>query len=170
MALQSFDLIRAMDYVAGRADLAPGRVVLVGEGLGGVWSLVAAAMDDRAAGVIAVGTVPSYKLIVDAPYYAARDYFWVPGALADFDLPDLVGLVAPRTAVLIDPADAMLAPLPAEQCRTVCAWPRAVYQILGVPERFSMLATPGRSVVETAEQVAAALRTIEGQPAGEGPP
>lgn len=169
LALQSFDLILAMDYVASRPDLAPNRVVLVGEGLGGVWSLVAAAMDDRAAGVIAVGMVPSYKLIVEAQYYASRDYFWVPGALADFDLPDLIALVAPRTAVLLDPADAMLAPLPAEQCRTVCAWPSAVYQILGAPERFSIHFAPGRSVAATANQVVAALNTIEGQPAGEGP-
>jgi len=169
LALQSKDVIRAMDYIAGRPELAPCRVVLVGEGLGGVWSLVAAAMDDRAAGVIAVGMVPSYKLIVGAQYYAARDYFWVPGALADFDLPDLVGLVAPRTAVLIDPADAMLAPLDAERCRTVCAWPAAVYRVLNAPERFSMRYTAERSVAETAEQVAAALCTIEGQPAGVGP-
>lgn len=170
LALRSLDLIRAMDYAAGRPDLASRPVVLVGEGLGGVWSLVAAAMDDRVAGVIAVGTVPSYKLIVDAQYYAARDYFWVPGALADFDLPDLVGLVAPRAAVLIDPADALLAPLPAERCRTVCDWPSAVYQMLGVPERFAIRYTPERTATETAEQVAAALRTIEGQPTGEGPP
>lgn len=162
LALQSFDLIRALDYVSSRPDLASGRVVLVGEGLGGVWSLVVAATDHRAAGVIAVGLVPSYKLIVGAQYYAARDYFWVPGALADFDLPELAGLIAPRPAVLIDPVDAMLAPLPAERCRTLCAWPSAVYRILGVPERFSMLATRGRSVVETAGQVAAALRTFDG--------
>lgn len=169
LALQGFDLIRAMDYVAGRPDLASGRVVLVGEGLGGVWSMVAAAMDDRAAGVIAVGMVPSYKLIVEAQYYAARDYFWVPGALADFDLPDLIALAAPRTAVLIDPADAMLAPLPAQHCATVCAWPSAVYQSLGVPERFSIHHTPGQSVAETAEQVVAALRSIEAGPSGGGP-
>jgi len=161
LALQSIDLIRAMDYVAGQDDLASRRVVLVGEGLGGVWSLMAAAMDERPAGVIAVGVVPSYKLLVGAPSYAARDYFWVPHALADFDLPDLIGLAAPRTTLLIDPVDAMLAPLAAEQCQTLCAWPRAVFQTLGVPDQFSVRYASGRTGAKVAEQVAAGLRTIE---------
>ena len=52
--------------------------------------------------MITVDTVSSFKLIVGSQYYATRDYFWVPGALKDFDLPDLVALVSPRPAYLID--------------------------------------------------------------------
>jgi len=158
LALQAFDVIRAVDYVAGRAELASRRLVLVGEGLGGVWALVAAAMDPRPAVVVAVGAVPSYKLIVGAPYYASRDYFWVPGALKDFDLPDLAGLVAPRQSLFIDPVDAMLTPLAPDACRPLFAWPSGVYQGLAVPDRMRIVHTARRSVAEAAEQVAAILR------------
>ena len=52
--------------------------MLVGEGLGGVSALTAAAFDPRLAGALCLQTVPSYKLIVGSQYYEVRDYFWVP--------------------------------------------------------------------------------------------
>ena len=155
--MQAFDVIRAIDYLGARSDLAKYRVVLVGEGLGGVWALTAAALDPRPAGVIAVGTVPSYKLIVGAKYYASRDYFWVPGALKDFDLPDLIGLAAPRPAVLVDPADAMLAPLRPDACQAICASPLEIYRGLGVADRMRLVHTTQGTAAQIAEAVAGAL-------------
>jgi cephalosporin-C deacetylase-like acetyl esterase len=160
LAMQTFDVIRATDYLAARSDLAPQRVVLLGEGLGGIWTLAAAAFDSRPASVITVRTVPSYKLIVGAQYYASRDYFWVPGALRDFDLPDLVALAAPRPAFLVDPADAMLAPLRPEACQTTCAWPLDIYRELGVPDHMRLLHTAQGSIAQVAEAVAGALDAI----------
>jgi hypothetical protein len=114
-------------------------------------------MDLGPAGVIAVGTTPSYKLIVGSQYYATRDYFWVPGALKDFDLPDLVGLAAPRPAVLVDSADALLVPLRPEACQSVCAWPLGVYRGLGVPERMQLAYTAQGGEAQVAEAVDKAL-------------
>jgi cephalosporin-C deacetylase-like acetyl esterase len=160
LAMQAFDVIRANDYLAARSDLARQRVVLLGEGLGGVWTLAAAAFDPRPAGVITVGTVPSYKLIVGAQYYASRDYFWVPGALRDFDLPDLVALAAPRPAILVDPADAMLAPLRPEACQAACAWPLDIYRGLGVPDSLRVIHTARESIAQVADAVAGALEAL----------
>jgi cephalosporin-C deacetylase-like acetyl esterase len=160
LARQAFDVIRATDYLAARSGPAPQRIVLLGEGLGGVWTLAAAAFDSRPAGVITVGTVPSYKLIVGAQYYASRDYFWVPGALVDFDLPDLVALAAPRPAFLVDPADAMLAPLRPKACQEIYAWPLDIYRGLGMPDSLRMLHTARRSLAQVADAVAAALDAI----------
>jgi hypothetical protein len=157
LAMQALDVIRAMDYLAARGDLPRQRVVLLGEGLGGVWALAAAAFDSRPAGVITVGTVPSYKLIVGAQYYASRDYFWVPGALRDFDLPDLVALAAPRPAFLVDPADALLARLRPEACQAIYAWPLEVYRELGVPDSLRLVHTAQGRVAQIAEAVAGAL-------------
>jgi cephalosporin-C deacetylase-like acetyl esterase len=160
LAKQAFDVVRATDYLAASGGPAPQRVVLLGEGLGGVWALVAAAFDSRPAGVITVGTVPSYKLIVGAQYYASRDYFWVPGALKDFDLPDLVALAAPRPACLIDPANAMLAALSPNACQATCAWPLGIYRGLGVPDSLRIVHTARGSVAQIAEAVAGALGAI----------
>jgi cephalosporin-C deacetylase-like acetyl esterase len=160
LAMQAFDVIRATDYLAARSGLTPQRIVLLGEGLGGVWTLAAAAFDSRPAGVITVGTVSSYKLIVGAQYYATRDYFWVPGALVDFDLPDLVALAAPRPAILVDPADAMLVPLRPKACQEISAWPLDIYRGLGVPDRMRLICTARESIAQVAEAVAAALDAI----------
>ena len=141
LAMRANDVIRAMDYLAARKDLTGRPMMLVGEGLGGVWTLMAAAFDDRPAGVVCVGTVPSYKLIVESQTYATRDYFWINGALKDFDLPDLVGLIAPRSTLLLDPVDALLRPLAPERCREILAWPRSVYAVLSAPQSLRLAHT-----------------------------
>lgn len=157
LALRALDVVRAFDYLASRTDLADRRTVLVGEGLGGVWALMAGAMDSRPTAVVAVGTIPSYKLIVGAKYYASRDYFWIPGALKDFDLADLPGLIAPREVVLVDPADAMLAPLPGQACRALLAWPLGIYERLGAADRLHIVQSSRESPADTAAAVLRAL-------------
>lgn len=134
LAMQTWDVIRGLDWIASRPDLASRPVVLVGEGLGGVWALAVAAFDPRPAGVACVRTVPSYRLITGSRHYACRDYFWTPGALQSFDLPDLAALIAPRPQVWIDPVDAMLEPLPTDRWQSLVEWPSAVYAAAGTPQ------------------------------------
>jgi pimeloyl-ACP methyl ester carboxylesterase len=160
LAMRTYDVVRAMDYLQSREELSGRHVFLVGEGLGGVWALAAAAFDRRPAGAICVGTVPSYKLIVESQYYAVRDYYWVNGALRDFDLPDLVGLIAPRPVLLIDPMDAMLQPLGPERCRQALRWPQEVYDVLGGGESLQLLQTVDGSPQAAARQMTAALKSI----------
>jgi len=143
LAMRAGDLVRAVDYLKGRPDLADRPVVVVGEGLGGAWALAAGAFDPRIDAVVCSDTIPSYKLIVGSQYYECRDYYWVPGALADFDLPDLMALVAPRPTVLVDARDALLEPLPAPRCRDLCAWPTSVYESLGRTDGLRIVATDG---------------------------
>ncbi|NQT53639.1 acetylxylan esterase, partial [bacterium] len=163
LAMRTRDVIRSMDYLASRRELAGRPFVLVGEGLGGLWVLSAAAFDARPAAVVCVRTVPSYKLIVGARDYRVRDYFWVNGALKDFDVPDLVGLVAPRPVLLVDSVDATLERLAAERCRNLCEWPRGAYRLLGAEERLRITCTADGSEAAVAEQVAAALAAMEPQ-------
>ncbi len=158
LAMRAYDVIRATDYLCGRADRSQRPVGVVGEGLGGVWVLAAAAFDPRPAAVVCVKTVPSYKLIVGSRYYATRDYFWVNGALRDFDLPDLIALVAPRSTVLLDPVGAMLHPLDQASCRALCQWPEAIYRALHAPQRLRIARTADGTVEQIAEQVAAAVK------------
>jgi pimeloyl-ACP methyl ester carboxylesterase len=160
LAMRTYDVVRGMDYLESRRQLAGRRLLLVGEGLGGIWALAAAAFDDRPAGAICVGAVPSYKLIVEAPYYRLRDYFWVAGALRDFDLPDLVAMIAPRPVTMVDPMNAMLQPLEPERRRRLLRWPRSVYRALHAPEGLRVVQTDDGSPGQTARHVAAAVHRI----------
>jgi cephalosporin-C deacetylase-like acetyl esterase len=158
LAMQTFDVIRGLDWIASRDDLAGRPVVLVGEGLGGVWALASAAFDPRPAAVACVRTVPSYRLITGSRYYACRDYFWVPRALQTFDLPDLASLVAPRRLAWIDPADAMLEPLPPDRCQDLFGWPRAVYAGLGSPESLRFSPAAGAAAASAVDRLLSFLR------------
>ncbi len=162
LAMRTFDVVRAFDYLAARDGLADRPVVLVGEGLGGVWALAAAAFDSRPAAVVCFKTVPSYRLIVGSQYYASRDYFWVPGALKSFDLPDLAALVAPRAQAWIDPVDAMLEPLAPNRFDARCDWPRGVYSRLEAPAQFQFRRTAGGAAEDAARQVVKILSSVSG--------
>ena len=162
LALRAFDVVRAVDYVCAQDALSGRSVALVGEELGGLWALVAAAFDSRPLAVACIGMAPSYKLIVGSPYYRLRDCFWVPGALEDYDVPDLPALIAPRPVALIDCVDAMKEPIGRDACRSQCEWPAKVYSKLGAPGRFRVIRTDGHespSVEKQAEAVVKALQS-----------
>ena len=107
LGMRALDVVRAIDFAKSRNDLKGKGIVLVGEGLGGLWMLLAAAYDSRPDAVVCVGTLPSYKLLLSSQYYNVWGYFWVPGALRDFDIPDLARLAAPRPQLWVDPVDAL---------------------------------------------------------------
>lgn len=105
LGMRALDVIRAIDFIKSHDELKNKRIVLVGEGLGGLWATLAAGYDCRAETIICIGTLPSYKLLIDNQYYNVWGYFWVPGALRDFDIPDLVRLVAPRRQLWLNPVN-----------------------------------------------------------------
>lgn len=107
LGMRALDVIRAIDFIKSQADLKDKKIILVGEGLGGLWVTLAAGHDRRADTVVCVGTLPSYKLLVNNQYYNIWGYFWVPGALRDFDIPDLVRLVSPRKQLWVNPVNQM---------------------------------------------------------------
>ncbi|MDD4270606.1 MAG: acetylxylan esterase [Pirellulaceae bacterium] len=161
LAMRVLDVVRATDYLAGRADLRDRSIMLVGEGLGGVWALAAAAFDDRPGGVVCVRTVPSYRLVVGSQYYLVRDYFWTPGALRDFDLPDLAALAAPRRVMLIDPVDAMLERVDLDRCRSLHGWAKELYRALGSPEALQYRQTPDGTVEALSGQITSAFGRLD---------
>jgi cephalosporin-C deacetylase-like acetyl esterase len=107
LGMRTFDLIKGIDFLNSRKDLKGRKIVIVGEGLGGLWALLASIYDSRIDGVVTEGTLPSYMLLLTNQYYNLWGYFWVPGALRDFDIPDMVRLVSPKHQIWIDPVNAL---------------------------------------------------------------
>jgi pimeloyl-ACP methyl ester carboxylesterase len=107
LGMRTLDVIRGVDFLTSLDDLEGRRIVLVGEGLGGLWALLAAVYDPRASGVVTIGTLPSYRLLVKSKYYSQWGYFWTPGVLCDFDILDLARLISPRPQVWVDPVNAL---------------------------------------------------------------
>ena len=69
LGMRTLDLIRGIDFLNSRDDLKGRKIVAVGEGLGGLWALLASVYDSRIDGVVTVGTLPSYKLLITNQYY-----------------------------------------------------------------------------------------------------
>ena len=144
-AMRVLDLLRAVDVIRGRAGLKGRPVILVGEGRGGIWAMKAAAFDRRIAGAAAVGTLASYRMLTDHPYYNQFEHFWVPGALLDYDVPDLPALVAPRPVWLLDPVDQMTRRLGEATARKLFTYARRVYEALGSSDALVVRRTAGTS-------------------------
>ncbi|MGC9320100.1 MAG: prolyl oligopeptidase family serine peptidase, partial [Armatimonadota bacterium] len=150
MGARALDLLRVMDHLDAEAR-QPGRYVLAGEGLGGTWAMAAALADERVAGVATVGTLASWRLLIESKWNALRDYFWVPKALEVFDLPDLPGLIAPRPVAILNPVDQMLHPLSEEAAQDELAWAQSCYDAMGAGGRLVIRAE--RSAAEVVEAV-----------------
>ena len=93
LGMRTFDVLRGVDFINSRDDLKGRKIVTVGEGLGGLWALLASVYDPRVEGVVTVSTLPSYKMLITSQYYNVWGYLFVPGALRDFDIHDLTRLV-----------------------------------------------------------------------------
>ncbi|MBT3291746.1 MAG: hypothetical protein HN380_30670, partial [Victivallales bacterium] len=155
LALRTLDVVRGIDYLRSLDATRP--IVLVGEELGGLWAMMAGAMDPRVAGVVCVRALPSYKLILRSQYYEVRDYFWTAGALVDFDICDLPALIAPRPMAVLAPLDAKLRALPVDQARTWFEWAEAAYDLHGAKPSFSVQERA------SAKEVLPFLRAIAGK-------
>ncbi len=128
---QVAELLGAYAELRADPDVDPSRVLLWGRGNAGVAVMVAAALEPSAAGVLLEGTVTSWFAITQSRLHDGIAGIVVPGVLLDFDLPDLVNLIAPRPLWLADPVTPTGArAVPVEYPR---AWVRVVERPEGWP-------------------------------------
>ncbi|GAA4729177.1 alpha/beta hydrolase [Flavisolibacter ginsenosidimutans] len=116
--MRTFDVMRGIDFIQSRNELKDRKIFVYGEGIGGLWALLASIYDSRVAGVITNGTLTSYKQLVANKYYAvSSDYFWLPGVLCDFDIPALARLATKQQ--WIDPINGLGEKLTAADAATI---------------------------------------------------
>jgi dienelactone hydrolase len=131
LAQRVADTVRALDALGGRADVDSGRVGVVGRGGGALVALHAAALDGRVKGVAAYEALASYRAVVEADRCAHPVSGFVPGVLLRYDLPDLVGALAPASALIANPLDAAGEVLSPEAAGAAYAQARRMYELLG---------------------------------------
>ncbi len=106
LGMRTFDIIKGIDLIKSQDDLRNREIVIIGQGLGGLWALSAAAFDERINGIVTIGTLPSYMPLIKNRYYNnVWGYFWLPGALKDFDIPDLAKLASSKKQLWINPVN-----------------------------------------------------------------
>ena len=135
-AMRAVDIIRACDYVRLQPRWRNRQIVVVGEGIGGLWALLAGACDSHIAAVVTVNTLASLRMLIEAPLYEVRGYFYMPHALQDFDIPELAVLVAPRPVTWIDPVDSAAHPVAEDEFRRRSQWTTAMCSALSASNSF----------------------------------
>ncbi len=96
-------VLRAAAELKSDPAADPKRVFVYGRGAAGVAALIAAALDEQVAGVVVEQTITSWYAATQAKLHEGTAEIVVPGVLRDFDLPDLVNLIAPRPIWLAGP-------------------------------------------------------------------
>jgi len=137
-----WDLLRCLDYLETRADVDRGRVYLLGVEGGGLATLLAAALDDRPRSILLYRTLANLRSVIESQDYSLRLPWFVVGFLQQFDLPDLVGALAPKTCWLLNAAGADGERLPESSVRERFNTSAEYYAKNGAEGRLRFLVQP----------------------------
>jgi len=135
--MRVLDVIRSVDYVLTRADADHDGVRLIGKGMGALWSLYAAALDERITSVVCEGGLLSYHSLTEVDRYSHGADIFIPNVLNHLDLPQLAAL-ADRPLTVLHPVDAMKALVEESRARAAYRWTQKAYANLGSRHRFQV--------------------------------
>jgi hypothetical protein len=96
VGLRTDDVIRAVDYLAGRADVDPAHISAAASGHMGLVLLHAGVLDRRIRPVEVDHVLTSYRSLIDAPLPTGAPEDVIPGVLLQYDIPDLERALGPR--------------------------------------------------------------------------
>jgi cephalosporin-C deacetylase-like acetyl esterase len=99
------DTLAALKYLASLPQIDASKLGIIGVEAGGPVALHAATLDERLGEVTLVRSIESWMEVVATPLAKNQLASVVPGALARYDLPDLVRALGPRPVVVRDPVD-----------------------------------------------------------------
>ncbi len=141
--IQAGDIVSCLGYLKSRDDVDQNKIGAVAVGETCLSLLHAAAFDTSIVNVTLIGLPISYRSIAMDRFYRVGlieregggihhpyeiGFSWgIAGVLRGYDLPDLVGCIAPRKIVLADLQNQRLEPASSELIERDTAFPRAVY-------------------------------------------
>ena len=96
IGLRVDDTIRAIDYLAARADVDSVKITAVSSGHMGLVLLHAAVLDPRLKHITVDHVLTSYRSLIDAPMPIGAPEDILPGVLWRYDIPDLVHFLGAR--------------------------------------------------------------------------
>jgi hypothetical protein len=126
-----FDVDRSIDYLASRGDCRMATLGVMGNSGGGTVSLFSAALLPRIRLAMPSCYFCTFRDSVMAIYHCADNY--VPGLLGWAEMPDVMGLFAPRPAVLV--AGRKDSIFPVAGVRRAFRHLRRIYRAAGAPDR-----------------------------------
>lgn len=164
VGIQAGDIIRVLKYLKGRSDVNQEKIGAIGIGEMCLPLIHAAAFDPAIKNLILKGALISYKSVATNRKFMIGltkrenggthhpydiDFTWgIANVLAAYDLPDLVGSIAPRKVVLAGLLDQMLQPAEQHDISSEMKFPFEAYSFKGAPENIKIVPT-----IDTASEV-----------------
>jgi pimeloyl-ACP methyl ester carboxylesterase len=96
--LRVAEMIGTLDYFAQRPELDPTKIGIAGFSGGSLISFVASALDERIRAAVLIGFPNTFQDSIMAVHHCVCNY--TPGILTLAELPELLGLIAPRPLFL----------------------------------------------------------------------
>jgi hypothetical protein len=127
VAIKAGDIVRVAKFLQSRNDVQTTRIGAISFGEMGPPLLHAAAFDSWVKNVTLVDSLISYRSIVMNRFYEVDFSAFVAGALTAYDLPDLVGCIAPRRVALVGPQDQLKLPASQQLISEELGFPRSVF-------------------------------------------
>ncbi len=143
VGIQAGDIVRIVNYLKKNGQTDPDRIGAIGFDEMCLPLIHAAAFEPSIRNVTLVGPLVSYRSVVmnrkymigltdndrggvGHPYEVGFDW-GIAGVLTAYDLPDLIGCIAPRKVVIANPRDQMLKPASTELIIEDMEFPRSAY-------------------------------------------
>jgi dienelactone hydrolase len=104
--IQAGSIIRVLRYLVSRVDVDADNITAVSRGCTGPALMHAAVFDSAIGSAVFLESPLSWKSLTEHRFYdQVIGSTIVPSALLSYDLPDLIGLIAPRKVLFVDPVD-----------------------------------------------------------------
>lgn len=113
--MRVLDVMRSVDYALSRSDAGQKTVNVHARGAGALWAIFAGAIDERIHSLTAERMLLSYRSLATGDRYLHNAGSFIRDVLKETDLPQIAGMMAPRSVTLIDPVDAMKQVVPAAE-------------------------------------------------------
>jgi len=156
VGLQAADIVRVVRYLQTLEEVDPSRIGAIATDEMCMPLIHAAAFDPSIKGLVLKGSLISYRSVavnrlykigltlvnksLNMPYEI--DYNWnIAGVLKAYDLPDLIGCIAPRKVAMVNLKDQTLESAPEDLIMMEMAFPRSVYSCKGVSDRLRIISS-----------------------------
>ena len=155
--IQAGDIVRVIEFLKRRTEVNSQAIGAMAIGTMDIPLLHAAAFNSSIKNVILVNPLISFRSVAMTRLYKIGlikrengDYWhpyevefnWgVAGVLTAYDLPDLIGCIAPRKVVLAGLKDAKLEPAPEELINLELEFPRAAYSFRQAPGNLKIVSS-----------------------------
>jgi len=153
------DVVRSVDYVAGRQGADAKHLHVIGKGMGGMWCLYAAALDPRIRSLISVRSLLSYRSLTQVDRYRYGADVFVPDVLLHFDIPQVAVAIAGRQLTLIYPMDAMKDTVSVAAAEKAYESARATYDAAGLQHLFKI--ESGETGLDSPEHYLSLIRATD---------